>query len=334
MPPGRSPSCGSALASSFPGRKNGAVKAARIHAFGGELSIDEADEPAPAHDDLVVPVRFAGVNPLDVWVTQGTVAGGKQPLPFVPGVEGVVEADGRLAMARGGGLGVTRDGLYRQRATVPRGAVVPLPDGVDPQQAAGAAVAGSTALALAELASIGPQDRVLVLGASGGVGSLMIQVAKATGATVWGQTTSGDKARFLEEQGVDRAVVASADELPKATRELEPTVAIDPLGDGFTRAAVEALQPFGRIALYGASAGHLQELDLRSLYRKAIQLLTYSGTIDPPERNRELLERVLKALSRGDLHVPIDEVLPLDRAAEAHRRILERRVRGKLLLAP
>jgi NADPH2:quinone reductase len=310
------------------------VKAARIHAFGGELSIDEVDPPQPGGDDLVIPVRFAGVNPLDVWVTQGTVAGGQQTLPFVPGVEGVIEVDGRPALARGGGLGVLRDGLYRERVAVPRSAVVPLPEGVDPQQAAGAAVAGSTAIALSEVASIGAEDRVLILGASGGVGSLMIQVAKATGAAVWGQTTSQDKAGFLEELGVDRALVADADELPKATSEFEPTVAIDPLGDGFTRAAVEALQPFGRLALYGTSAGHLQEIDLRTLYRKGILLLTYSGTIDPPERSRALLEKVVDALAWGDLRVPIDEVLPLERAAEAHRRILDRRVRGKLLLAP
>jgi NADPH2:quinone reductase len=310
------------------------VKAARIHAFGQELSIDEVDEPEPTDDDLLVSVRFAGVNPLDVWVTQGTVAGGKQPLPFVPGVEGVVEVEGRPALARGGGIGVLRDGLYRERAAVPRSAVLLLPDGVDPQQAAGAAVAGSTAIALSEAASIGPEDHVLILGASGGVGSLMIQVAKAIGATVWGQTTSGDKVDFLEELGVDRAVVADAEEVPKATAELEPTVVIDPLGDGFTRAAVEALQPHGRIALYGTSAGYLQELDLRALYRKGIQLLSYSGTIDPPERGRELLERVVERMATGDLRVPIDEVLPMENAAEAHHRILERRVRGKLLLSP
>jgi NADPH2:quinone reductase len=309
------------------------VKAARIHAFGEELSIDETDDPEPGEDDLLVPVRFAGVNPLDVWVTQGTVAGGTQALPFVPGVEATGEIDGTMVLIRGGGLGVARDGLYRERADVPRVAVIPLPDGVDAQQAAGAAVAGSTAIALAEVASIGSEDRVVILGASGGVGSLMIQVARATGATVWGQTTSGDKVAFLEELGVDRAVVAEADELPKAVADLEPTVMIDPLGDGFTRAAVDALQPHGRIALYGTSAGHLQEVDLRALYRKGIQLLTYSGTIDTPERSRELMERVLKGLSRGELRVPVDEVLPLDRAAEAHRRIRDRRVRGKLILA-
>jgi NADPH2:quinone reductase len=311
------------------------VKAVRIHSFGGELSLDRVPEPEPGPDEVLAAVRFAGVNPLDVWVTQGTAAGGSQALPFVPGVEGTAEVEGRPALVRGTGLGVTRDGLYQERAAVPRAAVVSLPGGVDLRQAAGAAVAGSTALAIVrDVASIGPGDRVVVLGASGGVGSILIQLAKAAGATVWGQTTSESKIAFLQELGVDRVIVAEANDLPKAAAELEATVVIDPLGDGFTRAAVEALPPFGRIVLYGTSAGHLQEMDLRALYRKAIQLLTYSGTIESPERNRSLLGDVVGALVRGDFRVPIDEILPLDRAAEAHRRIRERRVQGKLLLAP
>jgi NADPH:quinone reductase len=310
------------------------MKAARIHAFGQDLSIDDVPEPEVGLEEALAHIRFAAVNPLDVWVTQGTVAGGQQSLPFIPGAEAAGEVDGERVLIRGAGLGVARNGLYRERANVPRTAVVSLPEGVDLEQAAGAGVAGSTALALAEVASIGAEDRVLVLGASGGVGSLVVQVAKAAGASVWGQTSSEDKVRFLEELGVDRAVVAGAEDLPAAVREFEATVAIDPLGNGFTRAAVEALQPFGRIVLYGTSAGHIQEMDLRALYRKAVQLHTYSGTIDPPERNRELLRKVVEALVRGDLRVPIDEVLPLDRAAEAHRRIKERGVRGKLLLAP
>ena len=85
--------------------------------------------------------------------------------------------------------------------------------------------------------------------------------------------------------------------------------------------------------LYGVSAGDRAEIDLRALYRKAIRLLTYSGTIEPDDRNRMALEAVIAAVARGELRVVVDEVLPLEQVAEAHRRIKERRVRGKLLLA-
>jgi NADPH2:quinone reductase len=166
------------------------------------------------------------------------------------------------------------------------------------------------------------------------LGRLVIQLATTAGATVWGQTGSQEKAQFVRELGAERVVVTSQDDLPGAVGDLQPTVVIDPLGDGFTPAAVAALAPFGRLALYGTSAGPRADVDLRTLYRKSIQLLTYSGTIEPEDRIRRALASMLEALGRGELRVPIDEALPLEAAAEAHRRIRERRVRGKLLLAP
>lgn len=311
------------------------MRAVRIHAFGEPLRVDEVSDPEPGPGEALLQVRFAGVNPLDVWVAEGTVAGGSQPLPFVPGAEASGEVDGRPVVVRGMGLGVSRDGLYRERAAVPEAAVLPVPEGLDLAQAAALPIVGTTAWRLVhDVGRVGPEDRVLVLGASGGVGSVVVQLARQRGATVWAQTTSPDKVGFLEELGVDRAVVAGTEDLARATAELEPTVVVDPLAGPFTPAAVEALAPFGRLVLFGASAGPRAELDLRTLYRKAVQLLTYSGTIEPQDRNREALVQVLEAARRGEVRVPVDAVLPLAQAAEAHRRIRERRVRGKLLLAP
>jgi NADPH2:quinone reductase len=311
------------------------VRAVRVHAFGEPLRVEEVPEPEPGPGEVLVEVRYAGVNPLDVWVTEGTVAGGGQPLPFVPGADGAGEVDGRPVVVRGAGVGVTRDGLYRERAAVPASAVFPVPEGLDLRTAAALPVAGSTAWRLVhDVARVGPDDRVLVLGASGGVGSLVVQLSRRQGASVWGQTTDPGKAGFLEDLGAERAVVADAGALVRAVADLGPTVVVDPLGGPFTPAAVEALAPFGRLVLYGTSAGPRAELDLRTLYRKAVQVLTYSGTIEPEDRNREALREVLEAARRGELRASVDEVLPLERAAEAHRRIRERRVRGKLLLAP
>ncbi|HXF57030.1 MAG TPA: zinc-binding alcohol dehydrogenase family protein [Actinomycetota bacterium] len=311
------------------------MRAVRIHAFGEPLRVDEVPEPEPGPGEVLVQVRYASVNPLDVWVTDGTVAGGSQPLPFVPGAEASGEVDGRPVVVRGAGLGVSRDGLYRERAAVPEAAVLPVPEGLDLAQATALPIAGTTAWRLVhDVGRVGTEDRVLVLGASGGVGSLVVQLARQRGATVWAQTTSPDKVGFLEELGVDRAVVAGPEDLARAAADLQPTVVVDPLAGPFTPAAVEALAPFGRLVLFGASAGPRAELDLRTLYRKAIQLLTYSGTIEPQGRNREALVQVLEAARKGEVRIPAVEVLPLEQAAEAHRRIRERRVRGKLLLAP
>jgi len=206
--------------------------------------LDDVPEPIPGEDEVLFEIRCAGVNPIDVWATDGTVAGGSQTLPFAPGVEATGEADGRRVLVHGFGLGVRRDGLYRERAAVPRAALLPIPDEVSFEQAAGLFVPGATAWTLVHhVAAVQPDDRVLVLGASGGVGTLVIQLALAAGATVWGQTSNDAKAGFLEEVGAAHAVVAGAAELPDRVAELKPTVVIDSLGDGFTGAAVAALQP-------------------------------------------------------------------------------------------
>ncbi len=309
------------------------VRAARVHRFGEPLVVEEAPEPVPGPGEVLVEVAYAGVNPLDLWVTRGTVAGGNQPLPFVPGAEGVGRVEGRWVVVRGAGVGITRDGLYAERAAVPAEAVVALPEGVDPARAAVLPIVGGTAWALAHrVARVTPEDRALVLGASGGVGSLLLQVLRNAGVRAWGQTGDPDKAGFVQEQGAERAVVAGAEDLAETVAELRPTVVFDPLGDGYTAEAIAALEPYGRLALFGVSAGATHELDLRTLYRKAISLRTYSGTIEPVERLRETTEAVLRELAAGRLRVPLEEVLPLEAAAEAHRRIEERRVRGKLAL--
>ncbi len=304
-----------------------------MHRFGDPLVVGEAPEPSPGADEVLVEVAFAGVNPLDLWVTRGTVAGGNQSLPFVPGVEGVGRAEGRWVVVRGAGVGVTRDGLYAERAAVPREALFELPEGADPRLAAALPVAGGTALALTHrVARVEPGDRALVLGASGGVGTVLLQVLRAVGVRAWGQTGDPEKAAFVAEQGAERVVVAGARDLPEAVAALRPTVVFDPLGDGYTAAAIQALEPFGRLVLFGVSAGATEQLDLRTLYRKAITVLTYSGTIEPTARLRETTEAVLVELAAGRLRVPVDAVLPLEAAAEAHRRLEERRVRGKLVL--
>jgi NADPH2:quinone reductase len=311
------------------------MKAARVHHFGDPLQLDEVPEPHPGPGEVVVDLEFIGVNPLDIWVTRGTVAGGSQPLPFVPGVEAVGSVNGRRYIVGGLGFGVQREGLYQGRVVVPEAALLPLPEGVDPAQAAAMPVAGATAWRLVDdVTSVTAEDRAIVLGAAGGVGSLVVQLAKARGAVVWGQTSSPDKAAGIESLGADRAVVATAGDLAARLEELRPTVAFDPLAGAFTPALVDALQLHGRLALFGASSGPEATMDLRAFYRKGIHLLGYSGTVEPPERTRAALGAALAELAAGRIHVPIDEVLPLERAAEAHQRILDRKVQGKLLLRP
>jgi len=267
-----------------------------------------------------------------VWITQGGVGAAAANLPWVPGTEGTGLLDGRPVLLSGAGLGVVRPGLYRERAAVPEAAVDELPDGVDLRQAAGIGVAGVTAWSsLHDRAQVQPEDRVLVLGASGGVGSLAVQLARAAGARVWGQTTSADKAAVVEAFGAERAVVADADQLVAAVAELEPTVILDGLGGAFTAAAVHALAPLGRIAIYGTSSDEVSSVPLRILYRKGATILGYAGLVLSDERRRSILAGLLDQVAAGTLQVAV-EVVPLAAAADCHRRILDREVTGKLIL--
>jgi len=308
------------------------MRAARLHEIGGTLRIDTVDDPVPGDGEVLVDVAYAAVNPLDIWITRGAPGAAADNCPWVPGTEGTGHVDGRPVLVSGGGVGLMRHGLYQEQVVVPAGAVMELAADTDLAQAAGIGVAGVTAWnSLHSRAGLRDDDRVLVLGASGGVGSMAVQLAHAAGAVVWGQTTQVEKVAGIEEGGADRVVVTDADGLVAAVAELEPTVVLDGLGGPYSRAGVEALAPLGRLVVYGTSADVESTLNLRVLYRKSVSLLGYSGLVLADDERRRVLTDLLAQIAAGVLRVPV-ELVPLDEAAEAHRRVLERGVSGKLVL--
>ncbi len=309
------------------------VRAARLTAHGEPLRVEHVRLAEPGPDDVVVEMAFGGVNPVDRYGALGTVAP-DAPVPRTLGVEGAGRLDGRWVVAHGHGLGTARDGLWAEAAVVPRAACVEIPDGVDPAVAAALGVAGATAYkTVTELGRVTADDRVLVLGASGGVGSMIVSLASTIGAQVWGQTGDAGKARHVLESGADRSVVADVGELAAAVAELRPTVVFDALGDGYTGAAVEALCPYGRLVLFGTSADGEGRLPLRLLYRNGLSVVGYAGLREPPDAVRRSLGGALEAVREGRMSVRIDAVLPLDEVNEAFRRIERREVSGKLVLA-
>lgn len=308
------------------------MRALRLHALNGPMQVDEVEEPTPATGETLVQMRYLSVNPIDIWATQGK-AGGQPKMPFVPGVEGVGEANGQLVLVNGGGVGTLRDGVFQERAAVPDTVLTPLPKDVDPKQAAALGVAGATAWRVVhDFAQVTANDRVLVLGASGGVGTLVVQVARNTGAAVWGQTTNAHKTDVIREVGAQGVILATAETLRDAAKDVRPTVVIDALGDGFTGAAIDLLEPRGRLVIFGTSAGESGQLSLRNLYRKLLRVLGYGGLAATEEERQKAIQQVVAEVAAGRIHVVIDEVLPLDQANEAFRRVLQREGHGKLLL--
>ncbi|HEV7685301.1 MAG TPA: zinc-binding alcohol dehydrogenase family protein [Acidimicrobiia bacterium] len=311
-----------------------ATRAARLHAHGKPLVVEEAELATPGDDEVLVEMAYGGVNPVDRYIAEGRMAP-DGPLPRTLGMEGagLVEGDGRPVVVQGRGLGTQRDGTWAERVVVPRAALTDIPAGVDLAQAAAMGVAGSTAWRTAtDLGRVTADDRVLVLGASGGVGSILVSLCRSLGARVWGQTGNPSKAGFVTGLGAEEVVTSAAPELAAAVGPLAPTVVFDSLGDGFTAAAIEALGPFGRLVSYGVSAGPMAEVNMQSVYRKGLTVYGYGGLIEPEDRAAAGKAAALAALADGRLRVVVAEVLPLGRVNDALAALIDRSVTGKIVL--
>lgn len=307
--------------------------AARLHEHGAPLRVEEVALAEPRDGEVLVELAYAGVNPVDRYTAAGQVAA-DGPLPRTLGGEASGHlADGTPVLVNGGGLGAGRDGVWAQRAVVACGSVVALPQGVDLPTASAVGVAGLTAWnCVVRVGGIGDGDRVLVLGASGGVGLPIVGLASALGATVWGQTGSADKARAIRDAGAAQVVVSDAAGLAAAAAELRPTVVIDPLGGAFTPAALGLLQPRGRYVVFGTSAGREVTLNLQTLYRSHLQVLGYSGMVLSAEERVEQLGATLRSIAEGRLRIPVDRTLPLAQVNEVFDLLADRAVTGKVLL--
>jgi len=306
--------------------------AARLVAHGEPLSVEEVDLAQPGEGEVVVEMAFGSVNPVDRYGALGRVAP-DGPLPRTLGQEGSGTLDGRPVVVAGEGLALTRDGVWSRLAVVPRSALTPVPDGVPLEKAAAIGIAGVTAWrTVVELGGVGPDDRVLVLGAGGGVGHVVVSLAARLGARVWGQVGSGAKVGFVKELGAEHVIVGDASAVAAQARELRPTVVLDPLGDGFTGAAVEVLARRGRLVLFGTSADARGEIPLQALYRNGLVVQGYGGLGEPDEVLADRRRVALQALAEGKFDIVVDTVLPLAQVNEAFQLLVGRGVKGKVVL--
>jgi NADPH:quinone reductase len=308
------------------------TRCARLPAVGAPVTIEDVTLPEPGEGEVVVTLDRAGLNPLDIYAMAGT-AGDTTRLPRTLGIEGTGELDGRRVVVHGGGIGLIRDGTFGGAVVVPAECAVEIPDSVPAEVAGAIAVAGITAWRVTrEVARVDPLDRVLVLGAAGGVGSLVAQLARSAGAVVWAQTGNVAKREFLAGLGVDETVVADAAGLTDAVHALAPTVVFDPLGGAFTPAALAALRPYGRLVSYGAAAGGSATVDIRPFYRNGMRMLGYGGTLESAARTAEGITSVAAEIAAKRLTIPVAEVIPLDRLADAVEAVRARKVTGKVVL--
>jgi NADPH2:quinone reductase len=311
------------------------TRAVRLTAVGQPLRLAEVVLPEPGDGEVLVELDHAGVNPIDTYAAAGTI-GDVSRLPRTIGVEGtgVIAGTATRVVISAAGTGLSRDGTWAGAIVVPRTGLVEVPATVDPAQAGAIGTAAVTAYdALHVVGQLRSGDRVLVLGAGGGVGSVAVQLAKAAGASVLGQVGSAAKADFVAGLGADRVVVATAERLVAEAGSFEPTLVVDPLGGGFTPAVIELAAPGGRIVLLGVSAGPDITFGGRVFYRKALSLLGYTGLWVTQEQRVTAVQAIAAELVAGTLRIPVDEIVPLAEFEAAVARLRDRSVTGKVVLA-
>ena len=308
----------------------------------GVLQYVETERPRPGKGEALVRIEAIGVNFIDVYHRKGLYP---LPLPFTPGSEaaGVVEETGAGVQDVRAGDRVAYamvPGAYAEFAVAPADKLVPLPPAIDARTAAALMLQGMTAhYLLTSLYPVKKGDAVLVHAAAGGVGGLLVQMARQRGARVLG-TASTSKLGLVRDLGADEAIdYTTADfqaEVMRLTGGAGVQVVYDGVGQTTFDRSLESLAVRGYMALYGQSSGPVPPFDPSRLAKKGT-FLTRPSLAHYTLTREELLWRsreVLDAVTAQTLRVRIDRALPLREAAEAHRLLEGRKTTGKLLLTP
>lgn len=321
------------------------MKAIQVHAPGGPdvLRFDDIPTPRPVSGEALVRIESIGVNFIDVYHRTGLY-----PLetPFIPGREaaGVVEAVGAdvTEVQPGDRVAYVLSPSYAQLAIVPASNLVPVPKGVGFDQAAALMLQGLTAHYLSHSTfAIQRGHQVLVHAAAGGVGLLLVQMAKKRGAVVYGTVSTEAKAEAAKRAGVDVVIRYTEEDFEDAIRRHTDGSGLDAVYDSVGQTtfdkSLKCLRPRGMLVLFGQSSGPVAPFDLARLAGAGSLFVTRPSLGHYISDRDELLTRsrdILGWVENGELDVAIDRELPLAEAAGAHRLLEGRKTSGKLLLRP
>jgi NADPH2:quinone reductase len=304
----------------------------------------EVDVAAPGAGELLVDVAAAGVNYIDTYQRQGVYP---MELPFVPGLEGAgtvaevgPDVDGFAVGDRVAWQGSL--GSYAARKVLPASVAVKVPEGVSLETAAATMLQGVTAHYLvASTFEVKPGHDVLVHAAAGGVGLLLVQLAKARGARVFGTVSTEEKAKLAREAGADEVIRYDRDDFAKAVRDLTDGEGVDVVYDGVGKdtfdGSLASLKVRGLLALFGAASGPVPPVDPQRLNSGGSLYLTRPTSVHYVRTREELdwrAKELFDAVLAGDLTVRIGGTYPLADARRAHEDLQGRRTTGKVLLIP
>jgi NADPH2:quinone reductase len=321
------------------------MKAVRVHEVGGPdvLRYEEIPLPSPGPGQALVKVEAIGLNFIDCYFRAGLY---KAALPFIPGMEaaGTVTATApdvtevrigdRVAYA-------PHIGAYAEYAAVPADRLVKLPAGLDSRSGAAAMLQGMTAHYLATSTyPLKKGETALVHAAAGGVGLLLIQIAKMRGARVFGTVSTKEKAALAKEAGADEVILYTEQDFEAEVMRLTNGKGVNVVYDSVAKTtfdkSLNCVGVRGVLALFGQSSGPVPPLDPARLAKNAV-FLTRPGLAQYTTTRAELLQRagdLFDWIASGKLKLRISQTLPLKDAAEAHRLLEGRKTTGKVLLIP
>lgn len=322
------------------------MKACVVEKYGGSDALIYRDyvRPEPNAGEALVRIEAIGLNYIDVYHRTGLYP---QPVPFIPGMEaaGVVESvgDGVREVAVGDRVAYAmHPGAYAEFAAVPAWKLVPVPDEMDSTTAGAAMLQGMTAHYL--VTSVYPLkagETALVHAAAGGVGLLLIQMAKRIGARVIGTTSSPEKAKLAKDTGADDVIIYTETDFERETRQLTNGRGVDVVYDSVGKdtfiKSLNSLVPRGMMALFGQSSGPVEPFDPGLLAQKGSLFLTRPSLAHYAATREELLWRageLFDWIRSGTVKLRIDKTFALADAAESHRQLEGRKTTGKVVLLP
>jgi NADPH2:quinone reductase len=315
------------------------------------LSVQTVPAPTPGPGEIVLDVRAAGVNFPDALMVMGQYQV-KPPLPFTPGAEaaGVVSAVGEGVTHLTVGQRVvafTGTGAFAEKLLAPATSVMPLPDGLDFDVAAGLPLAYGTSMhALTDRAGLKAGETLLVLGAAGGVGLAAVMIGKALGARVIAAASTDGKLELCRQHGADETLNYSTEDMRGRLKELTggpltagqgPDVIFDPVGGELAEPAFRSIGWGGRYLVVGFAGGDIPRLPLNLPLLKGASLVgVFWGEFArrDPRGNARNLARLAGWVADGTVQPLVSERYPLERTPEALRALLDRRVTGKVVVTP
>ncbi len=310
-----------------------------------DLEVRQVDTPPCGPGQVRVHVWASGVNYVDALFVQGRYQI-RPPLPFVPGSEIAGEVTEVGDEVEGFGVGdrvMASIGLggYADEVVVAPTQLVLIPDRLSYGQAATMTQSYATAwFSLTRRITLAPDEWVLVLGAAGGVGLAMMDVARALGAKVLAAASTDAKLQLCIERGAHGVVDYSTEDLKTRVRELTEggaDVAVDPVGGAHTEAALRALGEGGRLLVVGFASGTIPSLPANQVLlrnRSVIGVDWGAWALGHPHANAELLAEVLAQVDEGALFPAEPTSRPMAEAGQVLRELLERRITGKVCLTP